>query len=60
MLRRLASEGCAVVVSGHEMQTLFDVSDRLVWCTDGTTYEYSSPEAAWDNWRFQRGYLGWA
>ena len=56
-LRYLAQGGCAVVVTGHEVPTLWDVADRVVWCTDGTTYDLGSPEAAAEDWRFRQGYL---
>jgi ABC-type multidrug transport system ATPase subunit len=58
VFRRLAAGGCAVVISGHEIDTLLDAADRVVWCTDGTTYEYSSPADVQADWRFQQGYLG--
>ena len=50
--------GCAVVVTGHEIEDLFDTADYLVWCTDRTTYELGSPRAALNDWRFVREYLG--
>jgi ABC-type multidrug transport system ATPase subunit len=56
-LRHLAQRGCAVVVTGHEVPALWDVADRVVWCTDGTTYDLGSPAAAAENWRFRQGYL---
>jgi ABC-type multidrug transport system ATPase subunit len=56
-LRHLAQAGCAVVVTGHEVPTLWDVADRVVWCTDGTTYDLGSPAAAAEDWRFRQGYL---
>jgi lipopolysaccharide export system ATP-binding protein len=56
--RALAVDGCAVVVTGHEAPTLFDAADRVVWCTDGTTYELGSPEAARRSERFCSEYLG--
>ena len=59
VFRGLAATGCAVVLSGHEIETLFSAADRVVWCTDGTTCEYASPSAAREDWRFQQGYLGW-
>jgi len=57
ILRRLAEAGCAVVVTGHEVPTLWEVADRVVWCTDGTTYDLGSPAAAAEDWRFRQGYL---
>lgn len=56
-LRSLARAGCAVVVTGHEVESLLLVADRVVWCTEGTTYDLGSPEAAVEHWAFQRGYL---
>jgi ABC-type multidrug transport system ATPase subunit len=57
ILRRLAEAGCAIVVTGHEVPTLWHVADRVVWCTDGTTYDLGSPAAAAEDWRFRQGYL---
>ena len=56
-LRHLAQEGCAIVVTGHEIPTLWDVAERVVWCTDGTTYDLGNPAAAAEDWRFRQGYL---
>jgi ABC-type multidrug transport system ATPase subunit len=60
ILRRLAAGGCGVVVAGHEVPTLWSVADRVVWCTDGTTYDLGSPASAAEDWRFRRGYLAQA
>jgi lipopolysaccharide export system ATP-binding protein len=57
-LRALAASGCAVVVTGHEIEDLFGSADYLVWCTDRTTYELGSPQAALADWRFVKEYLG--
>jgi ABC-type multidrug transport system ATPase subunit len=56
--RRLADGGCAVVFTGHEIETVLDAADRVVWCTDGTTYDLGPPSAARRDPRFQLGYLG--
>ena len=56
--RELASAGVAVVVTGHEVPTLMDAADRVVWSTSGTTYELGTPEAACQHERFRREYLG--
>lgn len=56
--RQLAGTGCAVVVTGHEIEELFAMADSLVWCTDRTTYELGSPAEALNNWRFVQKYLG--
>jgi ABC-type multidrug transport system ATPase subunit len=57
-LQHLAAGGCAVVVTGHDVEDLFDLADSVVWCTDGTTYELGSPVDAASNWRFAATYLG--
>lgn len=54
----MAADGCAVVVTGHEVRTLLGAVDHVTWCTDGTTYELGPPAAASANERFQRQYLG--
>lgn len=54
----MAAQGCAVVVTGHEVRTLLAAVDHVTWCTDGTTYELGPPAAALAHERFQRHYLG--
>ena len=51
-------QGCAVVISGHEVHTLLDVADRITWCTAGTTDELGSPADARAHEAFRREYLG--
>jgi ABC-type multidrug transport system ATPase subunit len=55
--RAMASEGCAVVLTGHEVPTILDVADHVVWCTYGTTYELGSPAVARTHESFYREYL---
>lgn len=57
-LRLLAARGCAVVVTGHEVPSLFEVADRVAWCTSGTTYDLGTVADARAHWRFCRDYLG--
>jgi ABC-type multidrug transport system ATPase subunit len=57
-LQYLSSLGCGVVVTGHDVEDLFDLADSITWCTDGTTYELGAPVAASTNWRFASTYLG--
>ena len=57
-LRALADRGCAVVVTGHEVASLFDVADQITWCTAGTTYALGAPAQARRHWQFCREYLG--
>lgn len=56
--QHLSSRGCAVVVTGHDVEDLFDLADSVTWCTDGTTYELGPPAVAATNWRFAATYLG--
>lgn len=58
VLRWLATEGVAVLVTGHEVSTLLDAADHITWCTSGTTYELGSPASAVQHNAFQREYLG--
>lgn len=58
LFRTLAAEGCAVVVTGHEVPSLLAAADHITWCTDGTTYELGTPAQACEHDAFRRGYLG--
>ncbi len=57
-LREITSQGCAVVVTGHEVEDLVLSVDAVVWCTDGTTYELGTPRDALTDWRLVQTYLG--
>lgn len=56
-VRDLARAGCAVLVSGHEVKTLMDAVDEVVWVTAGTSYALGSPDRALEDERFRREYL---
>jgi ABC-type multidrug transport system ATPase subunit len=58
LFRSIAAEGCAVVVTGHEVPTLLAAADHITWCTSGTTYELGTAEAARAHEEFRRDYLG--
>ena len=58
LFRTLASEGCAVVVTGHEVPSLLAAADHVTWCTSGTTIELGPPSEACRHDAFRRGYLG--
>ena len=58
IFRELASSGCAVVLSGHELHTLLDVADHVTWCESGTTQELGNPAEAKRHEDFRREYLG--
>lgn len=57
-LRRLAAEGCAVVVTGHEVRQLMELADDVVWMVAGTTHGLGSADAAREHEQFRREYLG--
>ena len=57
-LRQLASDGCAVVITGHEVEEILLSVDRVIWCTDGTTYDLGTPRDSLGHWRFVRDYVG--
>ena len=58
MMRRVVDDGCAVVATGHEVDTLLSIADHVTWCTAGTTYELGPPATARREERFRREYLG--
>jgi ABC-type multidrug transport system ATPase subunit len=57
-LRSLASDGCAVIVSGQEVRTVLHYSDSVTWVTAGTTYDLGTPKHASRDERFAREFLG--
>ena len=56
--RSLAGEGCAVVVTGHEVETLLSMADDVIWMTAGTTHGLGSAASAQKHHQFRREYLG--
>ncbi len=56
--RQLAGAGCAVVLTGHEVNALRPYLDSVVWVTSGTTYLLGNADRAWSNEGFAREYLG--
>ena len=58
VLRELAQQGCAIIVSDHEVPRLMSIADDVVWMTSGTTHGLGAPAAAIQNEQFVREYLG--
>jgi lipopolysaccharide export system ATP-binding protein len=58
VFREIAHDGCAVVITGHEVPALLAAVDHITWCTAGTTYEMGPPFMARTDERFMRDYLG--
>jgi len=56
--RELADDGCAVLVTGHEVLTMLEIADEVIWQTAGTTHHVGSSEQAKENDQFRREYLG--
>lgn len=56
--RHLSASGCAVVVTGHEVNALRPYLDSVVWVTNGTTYPLGTTDAAWKHEAFKKEYLG--
>lgn len=55
--RGLAAEGCAIVLTGHEVPQLMDTADDVVWMAAGTTAGMGPPEKAALHEQFRREYL---
>jgi ABC-type multidrug transport system ATPase subunit len=58
IFRAMAADGCAVVVTGHEVESLLDLADHITWCTSGTTYELGTSAQARVHEAFAREYAG--
>lgn len=56
--RGMARQGCAIVITGHEVRQLLDTADDIVWMTSGTTHHMGTPEKAVQHEQFRREYLG--
>lgn len=57
-LETLRRRGCAVVITGHEVDRLMAVSDQIIWVVAGTTHWLGAPEEAGQHEQFRREYLG--
>jgi ABC-type multidrug transport system ATPase subunit len=56
IFRGLAADGCAVIVTGHEVASLLELADHITWSTSGTTYELGAPAAARAHENFGKEY----
>ncbi len=57
-LRSVAAGGCAVLVTGHEVEALLRCADSVIWLTAGTTHGLGSPREAIRHGQFRNEYLG--
>jgi ABC-type multidrug transport system ATPase subunit len=58
LFRNLSRDGCAVAITGHEVQALFETADDVLWMTGGTTHPLGTPAEARKHDQFVREYLG--
>lgn len=56
--RHLSASGCAILVTGHEVESLFEVADDVIWMVAGTTHHIGTPADARRHDQFRREYLG--
>jgi lipopolysaccharide export system ATP-binding protein len=56
--RRMAQQGCAILITGHEVRQLLDTADDIVWMVAGATHGMGTPEEAIQHEQFRREYLG--
>jgi len=57
-LKKLKNLGCAVVITGHDVQHLMAIADDVVWMVGGTTHGIGSAREAMQHEQFRREYLG--
>jgi len=57
-LRARAAAGTAILVTGHEVEDLFDLADEVIWMVAGTTHGLGSPDEAARHSQFRLEYLG--
>jgi ABC-type multidrug transport system ATPase subunit len=57
-LRDLAATGCAVLLTGHEVPSVLEIADTIVWMSGGTTHTLGPPSAALQHHSFKLDYLG--
>jgi ABC-type multidrug transport system ATPase subunit len=57
-LRAMRARGCAIVVTGHELTTLFDLVDDVVWMENGFTQFMGTAASAAGDWRFRQQFIG--
>jgi lipopolysaccharide export system ATP-binding protein len=56
--RQMASDGCALFITGHEVEVLFPLADQVIWMTAGTTHHLGTREEALGHHQFVQEYVG--
>jgi lipopolysaccharide export system ATP-binding protein len=57
VFRELAASGAAVILTGHEVRSLLELADDVIWHTAGTTHALGGPEQARQHHQFGKEYL---
>lgn len=57
-LRVLADAGCALLLTGHEVEDLLTAADEVIWMVAGTTHGLGPSSQARRHHQFRREYLG--
>jgi len=58
VLREMSAEGCAIVVTGHDVDDLMALADDVIWVVGGTTHGLGTTEQARAHHQFRREYIG--
>ncbi|HEX6588738.1 MAG TPA: ATP-binding cassette domain-containing protein [Longimicrobiales bacterium] len=57
-LRQIAAAGCGILLTGHDVESVLEISDDVIWMTAGTTHGIGTPADAVAHEQFRREYLG--
>lgn len=58
VMRSMAQDGCAIVLTGHDVRPILALADQVVWMVAGTTHGVGTPEEARNHDQFRKEYLG--
>jgi len=58
IFRQMADAGCALFITGHEVETLFPLADHVIWMTGGTTHHLGTRSEALEHHQFVQEYVG--
>ena len=57
VFRELADGGTAIIMTGHEVRSLLELADDVIWHTAGTTHVLGGPDQARQHHQFGKEYL---
>ena len=58
VLREMSADGCAIIVTGHDVDDLMALADDVIWVVGGTTHGLGTTEEAKAHHQFRREYIG--